>query len=114
MKIRMLKTVPGSLDGIRVTTYEAGKEYDLTGTPGARDLAQAFVGARMATEVAPAIASIEIAGQIESRPDGADSGVQIDGQGGLDHAAEEKAIESAPENKAMAAPAVKRQYNRKG
>lgn len=113
MKIRMLKTVPGSLDGIHVTTYEDGKEYDLTGTPGARDLAQAFVGARMAVEVAPATASIEIVGQIESRPDGADSGVQIDGQG-LDPAAEEKAVEAAPENKAMAAPATKRPYNRKG
>lgn len=52
MKIRMLTTENGSVDGIRVTTYSAGTEYDLSHCQGARDLAAAFVGARMAVEVA--------------------------------------------------------------
>lgn len=100
MKIRMLKAVPGSLDGIRVTVYESGKEYDLTGTDGARDLAQAFVGARMAVEVRAAAPDQQVtapAGLIEQAAE-----------------PEQKAIEAAPENKAMAAPATKRPYNRKG
>jgi hypothetical protein len=52
MKIRMITTENGSLDGIRVSVYNAGTEYDLTDSQGARDLAAAFVGARMAVEVA--------------------------------------------------------------
>jgi hypothetical protein len=51
MKIKMITTVPGSVDGCRVSTYEAGKEYDLSSTPGERDLAAAFVGANFAAEV---------------------------------------------------------------
>jgi hypothetical protein len=52
MKIRMLTTENGSVDGIRVEVYSAGTEYDLSQCQGARDLAAAFVGARMAVEVA--------------------------------------------------------------
>jgi hypothetical protein len=48
MKIRMKTTAPGSIDGIRVTSYEADTEYDLTATTGERDLAAAFVGAGFA------------------------------------------------------------------
>lgn len=51
MKIRMNATAPGSVDGIRVTTYQAGLEYDLTATAGERDLAESFVGAGMAVEI---------------------------------------------------------------
>lgn len=43
MKIRMLKTMPGSVDGTAVRDYEAGQDYDLTATAGARDLAAVFV-----------------------------------------------------------------------
>lgn len=56
MKILMTQTAPGSIDGIRVQQYEAGTEYDLSDSPGAMDLAQAFVGAGFATnadEVSP-------------------------------------------------------------
>jgi hypothetical protein len=52
MKIRMLETTPGSIDGVRVMPYEAGAEYDLTGSPGERSLASAFVNAGLAEEVA--------------------------------------------------------------
>lgn len=51
MKITMNRSVPGSLDGIRVTDYVAGVEYDLTASPGARSLAAALVAAGMAVEV---------------------------------------------------------------
>lgn len=54
MKILMTTTASGSIDGIRVTTYDAGTEYDLTGGIGERDLAAAFVGAGFATEVGAA------------------------------------------------------------
>jgi hypothetical protein len=49
MKIRMTNTAPGSIDGIHVQQYEAGIEYDLSGSQGAEDLALAFVGAGFAT-----------------------------------------------------------------
>jgi hypothetical protein len=51
MKIRMLSTAPGSVDGIRVSSYEEGHEYDLTATAGARELAEAFVGSGLAEDV---------------------------------------------------------------
>jgi hypothetical protein len=51
MKILMTASAPGSVDGIRVKQYVEGAEYDLTTTPGERDLAAAFVGAGLAVEV---------------------------------------------------------------
>lgn len=51
MKILMLAGAPGSIDGFRVAPYEAGQEYDLTTSAGARDLAAAFIGAGLAEEV---------------------------------------------------------------
>jgi hypothetical protein len=51
MKIVMKETADGSVDGISTATYKAGEEYDLTATAGARDLAEAFVGAGLAEEV---------------------------------------------------------------
>jgi len=92
MKIKMLKTVPGSLDGIRVTTYEAGVEYELGNSAGARDLAQALVNARFA---------------IESPPDPV-TPTQIEPASAGFFTSEEKAIDAAPENKML-----KRAYNRK-
>lgn len=47
----MLTTAPGSVDGIRVTSFEADQEYDLSATDDARELASAFVGAGLAREV---------------------------------------------------------------
>jgi len=116
MKIRMLTTVPGSIDGIRVKTYDAGTEHDLSASPGARDLAKALVNARMAVALPPDPAQQEqeqpasagfFAPVDAERPDGPMPGEQVDGQG-LDPVAEEKAIEAAPENKM-----IKRAYNRK-
>jgi hypothetical protein len=51
MRIRMLKTENGSIDGIRVQSYDEGMEYDLSGTVGARELGESFVGAGLAEEV---------------------------------------------------------------
>lgn len=51
MRIRMLKTTPGSVDGIKISTYEAEQEYDLTATHGERQLAAAFVGAGLAVDL---------------------------------------------------------------
>lgn len=48
MKIRMLQDQQGSIDGVRVSAYENGKEYDLSDTAGAEDLAAAFVAAGFA------------------------------------------------------------------
>lgn len=47
----MLSTVPGSVDGFQVASYEAGQEYDLTATAGAKELAVALVDAGLAEEV---------------------------------------------------------------
>ncbi len=59
MKIKMLETQRGSVDGCRVSAYEQGAEYDLTTTQGERELASAFVGAGMATEIGETIAPIQ-------------------------------------------------------
>jgi hypothetical protein len=58
MKILMLSTEPGSVDGFRVSTYEAGREYDLTEPAGARELAAAFVAAGLAEQVNASPASV--------------------------------------------------------
>lgn len=92
MKIKMLTTVPGSLDGIHVKTYEAGIEYELGDSPGAHDLAQALINARMAAPPDPVNHA-----PIEPAPAGFFMPV-----------IEEKAAEPAPENKTF-----KRPYNRK-
>lgn len=95
MKIKMLSTQNGSLDGIRISSYLAGSVYDLSDSPGAISLAKAFLGARMAIEVPldpPATPAQE-------QPAPAGFFMPVD---------EAKAIESAPENKML-----KRQYNRK-
>ncbi len=78
MKIKMLTTAPGSVDGIRVTEYEAGTEYDLSATAGERDLAEAFVGAGMANvcveksaavpDAAPAEIEGEDAAPVRAKP----------------------------------------------
>ena len=51
MKIVMKESVPGSIDGVSTAVYGAGREYDLTNSRGARELARAFIGAGLAEEV---------------------------------------------------------------
>lgn len=71
MKILMLSTVPGSVDGIRVASFEADQEYDLTATEGARALAAAFVGAGLANEVGqPPAVSAPTAAESDVAPGG--------------------------------------------
>lgn len=94
MKIKMLSTQNGSLDGIHVSVYQAGTEYDLSDSPGARSLAKAFVGAYMAIEVPPDPANL-----VPSQPASAGFFMPVD---------EAKAIEASPENKML-----KRAYTRK-
>lgn len=121
MKIKMLSTQNGSVDGIRVKSYAADTEHDLSDSVGARSLAKAFVDAGMAVicgvestlggSIDPQpnlepFAEKYFEGVIDSRPENAEPGVQIDANG-LDPIAE-KAIEAAPENKML-----KRAYNRK-
>jgi hypothetical protein len=43
MRVRMLKAVQGSPDGVTVRRYEAGSEHDLSSSSGERDLAAVFV-----------------------------------------------------------------------
>lgn len=70
MRIRMLKTENGSVDGIRVKQFAEGEQYDLTATAGERDLAAAFVGADLAVEV-----GVEPAPEVESpEPEAAAAG----------------------------------------
>ena len=103
MKIRMKSTQKGAIDGIHVAEYLAGEEYDLSASKGARELAQAFVAARMAVEVREHGDEIPgIAVEVEQ----IGRGEQIDAQG-LEPAIETQAIAAAPANR------VKRPYNRK-
>jgi hypothetical protein len=52
MKILMLKTEKGSVDGVRAAMYHEGEKYDLSATFGHLELARAFVNADLAEEVA--------------------------------------------------------------
>lgn len=65
MKISMLSTAPGSVDGFRVTTYAAGVDYDLGATDGERALAKAFVDAGFAEELGSAKASATAKAPVE-------------------------------------------------
>lgn len=51
MRIRMLKTVQGSPDGVRVLEYRDGTEHDLSATPRERELAAAFLAEQWAEPV---------------------------------------------------------------
>lgn len=95
MKIKMLSTQNGSLDGIRISSYQAGSVYDLSDSPGAISLAKAFLGARMAIEVPPD----PPATPAQDKPASAGFFMPVD---------EAKAIEASPENKML-----KRAYTRK-
>lgn len=94
MKIQMLSTQNGSIDGIHLSVYKIGSVHDLTGSKGERDLAAVFVREGWAVEAPP-----DPATPAKSQPAPAGFFSPVD---------DAKAIESAPENKM-----VKRQYNRK-
>lgn len=94
MKIKMLSTQKGSIDGIHLATYEAGSVHDLRGSKGERELATVFVREGWA---------------VESQPDTATPAPKQPASAGFfTPVEEEKAIESAPENKML-----KRAYTRK-
>lgn len=95
MKIKMLSTQNGSIDGIHLSVYKAGSVHDLTGSKGERELAAAFVDASMAIELPPP----EPAKLVTSQPASAGFFSPVD---------DAKAIEAAPENKML-----KRAYKRK-
>lgn len=95
MKIRMTSSQKGSCDGIHITEYLAGTLYDLSDSKGARELAAAFVGARMAVEVedevdldrlqpfvnVASIVSRETIPGVEVEVEQIAPGEQVDGQG---------------------------------
>lgn len=53
MKIKMLSTQKGSINGIQIATYEAESVHDLSASKGEIELAQAFVGSGMAEVYQP-------------------------------------------------------------
>lgn len=53
MKVKMIKTTDGSVDGAHVSSFEKGKTYDLSGSAGERDLAQSFVESDRAKQIGP-------------------------------------------------------------
>lgn len=60
MRIRMLKTESGSVDGIRVRSYEKDSDYVLASTDGELSLAAAFVGAGLAVDLGGASGSTAV------------------------------------------------------
>lgn len=94
MKIQMLSTQNGSIDGIHLSVYKTGSVHDLSASKGERELATVFVREGWAVEVPPYPANL-----VPSQPASAGFFMPVD---------EAKAIESAPENKM-----VKRAYTRK-
>ena len=94
MKIKMLSTQKGSIDGIHLATYESGSVHDLSASKGERELATVFIRERWA---------------VEALPDPATTAKEQPATAGFFTPAEDaKAIESAPENKML-----KRAYARK-
>jgi hypothetical protein len=95
MKIRMLQTRSGAVDGVTVRTYQEGESYDLGPTGGAHDLGAVFVREGWAeeerefvlTQDGPTtlpgelIADGSITGTILSRPDGENPLPQLDHDG---------------------------------
>jgi hypothetical protein len=57
MKIKMLSTQKGSIDGIHLDTYEAGSVHDLSASNGERELATVFVREGWAVDESKAIES---------------------------------------------------------
>ena len=51
MKIKMLKTVPGSTDGVTVIELQAGTEYDMTDAARGERRAAAYIRRGEAVEV---------------------------------------------------------------
>lgn len=94
MKIKMLSTQKGSINGIQVATYEAESVHDLSASKGERELAAVFVREGWAIESPPVPAT-----PAQEQPAKAGFFTPVD---------EAKAIEAAPENKMM-----KRPYTRK-
>lgn len=95
MKIKMLSTQKGSIDGIHLAVYETGSVHDLRSSKGERELATVFVREGWAVEVPPD----PPATPAQEQPASAGFFMPVD---------EEKAIESSPENKML-----KRAYTRK-
>lgn len=98
MKIKMLKTEKGSTDGLKVGTYEQGQEYDLSSTSGERELAAAFIGARMAEHVVDEPTAPVVIAEEKAAP----------------APEENKAMAAAPENKAGPDLQFKKSGKRKG
>lgn len=96
MKIRMLSTQKGSIDGIHLATYESGSVHDLSGSKGERELAAVFVREGWAAVDAP---PPDTAIRAQKQPATAGFFTPID---------EAKAIEASPEDKML-----KRAYSRK-
>jgi hypothetical protein len=57
MKIQMLSTRKGSVDGINLSVYEAGSVHDLSASKGGRELATVFVREGWAVDESKAIES---------------------------------------------------------
>lgn len=51
MKIKMLKTIPGSIDGVTVIELQAGTEYTMTDDARGRRRAAAYIRRAEAVEV---------------------------------------------------------------
>jgi hypothetical protein len=94
MKIKMLSTQKGSIDGIHLATYEAGSVHNLSASKGERELATVFVREGWAVEAPP-----DPVTPAQEQPASAGFFMPVD---------EAKAIEAATENKM-----VKRAYTRK-
>ena len=95
MKIKMLSTQKGSIDGIHLATYEAGSVHAMSASKGERELSAVFIREGWAIEVPPDPPETPA----QEQPASAGFFMPVD---------EAKAIEAAPENKM-----VKRAYTRK-
>jgi hypothetical protein len=107
MHIRMLKTVPGSVDGIRVASYEAENDYDLSGTPGAISLAAAFIGSGMAEEVKAETNELPSAEAALIKAMQPEEGIAMAAPENEADKPTETQAQSAPENKAAAPDSTK-------
>lgn len=59
MRIRMLKTQAGSIDGVRIDTYQIGAEYDMGKSDKHIELANIFVSERWAEIVENEVIAID-------------------------------------------------------
>ena len=109
LKVKMLRTTPGSTDGIRVQSYKEGETYELPDS-----LAKVFVGEKLAEPVmTPVVVPAAVVAPDQKMAGGAPENKALgEAAAGKDAAKADGEGKTAPEGKDAAAQATRGQGGR--